>query len=234
MSDEEETKEGGDSFRLMFVTLSMILLAFFILLNSMSTIDESKTKAALGSLLGSFGLLPGANSVEQESENLQRSKNLVKNNSAMNMFKKVERLIKELMAGNTRRGNQIEASFDEKKGEIKIVVSDEFLFAKGEAVISPRLFELLGEVGRMASESGGFVKVIGHTDKTGSKRENWLLSLRRSTVVARHIEAAAHIAKGKICASGASYYMPAKTSDGKHHQAKNRRVEILVTTPKKG
>ena len=50
---------GSNSFIVLFTSLSVILLAFFILLNSMATIDSERVRKALGSLVGGFGILPG-------------------------------------------------------------------------------------------------------------------------------------------------------------------------------
>ncbi|MBN2233008.1 MAG: hypothetical protein JW781_09355 [Deltaproteobacteria bacterium] len=50
---------GRENFVVLMTSLSMILLAFFILLYSIAVLDEQRRLAALGSLLGSFGFMPG-------------------------------------------------------------------------------------------------------------------------------------------------------------------------------
>lgn len=49
----------GDLQNKMNVTLMMILLAFFIVLNTLAVVAPTKKKAALGSLIGTLGILPG-------------------------------------------------------------------------------------------------------------------------------------------------------------------------------
>ena len=51
-------------FVVMMTSLSMIMLAFFIVLNTMATITQIKVMKALDSLYGSFGPLSGGKSVE--------------------------------------------------------------------------------------------------------------------------------------------------------------------------
>jgi chemotaxis protein MotB len=51
-----ESSNGG---LMLWTSLNIILLAFFILLSSMAVIDEKREIAAMDSLLGAFGLLPG-------------------------------------------------------------------------------------------------------------------------------------------------------------------------------
>ena len=53
----------------LMASLSLILIAFFILFYSMSMIDESKKVVAVGSLQSSFGFLDGG----RESGNLKMS-----------------------------------------------------------------------------------------------------------------------------------------------------------------
>ena len=49
--------ERGDSFLVLITTLNMLLLAFFIVLNSIAVRDERKERKALDSLLGTLGIL---------------------------------------------------------------------------------------------------------------------------------------------------------------------------------
>ena len=233
---------------MMFVTLSLILLAFFILLNSMATLDEQKHRQALGSLLGSFGLLPGANAVDSEQERNQSSRSISAGSEAFSIFKKLEKETKNLAAKMSAKEGYLSVSFDESTGDIKVVLAEEILFAPGTAVISPRVFPLLAEVATMAREVNAQVKVSGHTDSVGKRRNNWELSIKRGTVVARHLEAAADYPKGMLSASGAAHYRPVDEgeieetdeADGgapdrgepARDKALERRVEILVRTKK--
>ncbi|MBN2342303.1 MAG: OmpA family protein [Deltaproteobacteria bacterium] len=229
VDDDDIEEDGSNSFRLLFVTLSMILLAFFILLNSMATLNDDKKRKALGSLLGSFGLLPGSGSVDNTKESMKTKTDIVSSGAGFTIFKKVQRVIQEMMAGNTNSPKQLFATFNEQTGEVKIVVADEMLFAPGSSVISPRMFHLLGEIARMSKDFDGFIRVVGHTDPRGDKRQNWRLSLSRGMVVARHLESAGEFAAGRVSAVGNSFYTPVQPMDPRERSLSNRRVEILVT-----
>lgn len=56
MEDEAppKPKEGGDSSTALFLGLYLILLAFFVLLNTLAHIQEEKVKAAISSLEATF------------------------------------------------------------------------------------------------------------------------------------------------------------------------------------
>ncbi|MBN2333708.1 MAG: OmpA family protein [Deltaproteobacteria bacterium] len=73
---------GQDSFAVLMAALSMILLAFFILLYSIAVIDDQRRLAALDSLLGSFGFMPGGFSVsENQRDRLLQLPSLVSDNA---------------------------------------------------------------------------------------------------------------------------------------------------------
>ncbi|GEM_PF-4478390 len=61
-----------NNFILLYTCFSLLLLSFFIFLVANSTIDSDRTKEAIGSLLGSFGLLKGgiSNIGDQEKKKL--------------------------------------------------------------------------------------------------------------------------------------------------------------------
>lgn len=56
MDEEEEVekKSGGDPTLALFLGLYLILLAFFVLLNTLATLKEDRVKAVMGSLLATF------------------------------------------------------------------------------------------------------------------------------------------------------------------------------------
>ena len=53
---DDDAALGGN--RILIVALFIILLAFFIVLNSIAVVDERRKLEAIGSLVGTFGILP--------------------------------------------------------------------------------------------------------------------------------------------------------------------------------
>ena len=72
-----------------------------------------------------------------------------------------------------------------------------------------------------------YVTVIGHADNTGTSDVNEAVSVNRARLVADHLKK-----KGvkNITASGESYNHPVAGNDTASGRAKNRRVEIYVST----
>ena len=57
-----ENDSGSNVGLVMMLSLFLILLTFFILLNSIATMDERRTRVAIGSLMGAFGIFKGGTS----------------------------------------------------------------------------------------------------------------------------------------------------------------------------
>ncbi|MDJ0761613.1 MAG: OmpA family protein [Myxococcota bacterium] len=223
---------GGDGFMMMFVTLSLILLAFFILLNSMAVIDSNRKRVALGSLLGSFGLLPGASSTDSSRDVKMNAEGIIGGEGTLEVFDEAKKEVSRLQAMPDVSEGDAKISLNETTGEINVILADRLLFHAGAAVISVMLFPLLEKIAEIAKRSGGEVKVTGHTDDRPlrGKQSNWQLSIERGTIVARHLESIGPLAFGKIYVSGASHYQPRTSNDTEEGRAKNRRVEVLIKT----
>ena len=224
--------EPAGSFMMMFVTLSLILLAFFILLNSLAVLDNEKKRLAMGSLLGSFGIMPGSDSTDESKEQNIKSAELFQGEGLHQLFKEIRKEIDLILTQQKIDAGATGVTFDKETGEIKIILAEKLLFPAGEAVVSLTLFPLLDKTAHIARQTGGRVIVTGHTDSRKAKgmASNWQLSLQRGVIVARHLEAVGPLRKGQILASGMSHYEPLEENDTPDGRAANRRVEIHIRT----
>ena len=68
--NETDENKAADVGLVMTVSLFLILLTFFILLNSIAILDERKVRVAIGSLIGAFGSLPGGLSPMKSGESI--------------------------------------------------------------------------------------------------------------------------------------------------------------------
>ncbi len=59
MDEDHKCEEGAPGWMVTFADLMTLLLTFFVLLLSMSTLDNQRIKLALGSLRGALGVLEG-------------------------------------------------------------------------------------------------------------------------------------------------------------------------------
>lgn len=64
---EDEPKKGAPAYMNTYGDMMTLLLTFFVLLFSMSTIDAAKFKAVIASFDGSIGILDGADTINENA-----------------------------------------------------------------------------------------------------------------------------------------------------------------------
>lgn len=101
-------------------------------------------------------------------------------------------------------------------------------FKVGSAELTEEAISLLdGLLPELNEKQSATVKVLGHTDNTGSEAINKSLSLRRANSVKAYLVSKG-IDEGRISAEGLSSSKPAACNDNAEGRFKNRRVEVLV------
>ncbi|HMM86382.1 OmpA family protein [Azohydromonas sp.] len=112
--------------------------------------------------------------------------------------------------------------------QLKLEVPSDISFAVNSAAIEPRLRPVLDAfAGGLGSEPQMRVRVVGHTDNTGSDAINDPLSLRRAESVRDYLSDRG-VAASRIEVSGRGSREPVATNDTPEGRAKNRRVEIFL------
>ncbi|WP_297834189.1 OmpA family protein [Thermomonas sp.] len=103
-------------------------------------------------------------------------------------------------------------------------------FASGQAELTPEAGASIRALGiYLAAIPGGAIQVVGHTDSQGAAAANQTLSDRRAQQV-RATLVAAGVARTRVSASGAGATQPVADNGSAAGRAKNRRVEIIVST----
>ncbi|WP_203295789.1 OmpA/MotB family protein [Luteirhabdus pelagi] len=177
--------------------------------------DKEKMKAALAKV--DQNELAQAKTLE-DTMNLIISHNLKKN------------LDNTLIA----EGEEDDIQIDIDETVVMITVSDKLLFKSGSARVNPKADNLLQRLANVInSEPAMEVMVEGHTDsqtvKPGSYiKDNWELSVDRSTAVIRELQDGYGVNPEKLIAAGRSSYHPLTENDSKEGRATNRRTRIVI------
>ena len=128
--------------------------------------------------------------------------------------------------------DDIDISIDETV--VMITISDKLLFSSGSARVNPKANNLLKRLAEVInSEPAMEVMVEGHTDSQTVKpgayvKDNWELSVQRSTAVIRKLQNDFGVDPAKMIAAGRSSYHPLTENDTKEGMAKNRRTRIVI------
>ena len=130
------------------------------------------------------------------------------------------------------------ANVDQEKlrnaATLQDTISDKMLFNSGSYRISSKANPLLERLAALInSEPALEVMVEGHTDSQTVKpgamiKDNWDLSVERSTAVIRKLQDSYNVAPEKLIAAGRSSYHPLTENDTKEGRSTNRRTRIVI------
>jgi outer membrane protein OmpA-like peptidoglycan-associated protein len=111
-----------------------------------------------------------------------------------------------------------------------VMTLGETVFAPGQSTLKPEARANLGRVVEfLAEHPGKRVRIEGHTDSTGNRNANQVLSQRRAEAVRRALIEEG-IDPGRLEAIGMGQDFPLAPNDTAEGRARNRRVEIIVDT----
>lgn len=227
---------GGAAWMNTYADMVTLLLCFFVLLYSFSSLDAQKFTALSQSLQNAFNIQPGgrtqspATGVQEgtfapEMGETQRPSQQQEPENSREVLALAQEAIKN----------------EDLKDEIKVVVnergvvismSEQFLFDEGSARIHPEALRLLYKIGGVLNMVPNQVVVEGHTDSTpptgSSYGDNWGLSSARAAAVTSYLNASLNVAADRLRAVGYGASSPLVPNDTPEHMRLNRRVDIVI------
>jgi chemotaxis protein MotB len=217
---ENDEGSGADIGVVMTCSLFLIILTFFILLNSIAVIDDRKQRLAIGSLVGSFGSLTGGLSPLNTGSSIMPSSAPVAKQE-MN-FKKF------LAALDAQMLDNIQVATKMGRGIISVNAGE--LFDEATHVIKPSQKMLMDELSAFINKGHYPVAVIGHTDNRPAEEKgyssNWEATSIMAITVLRYLVENGGLNPERITAYGRGSQVPIASNDTVESRRLNRRVEI--------
>ena len=121
-----------------------------------------------------------------------------------------------------------------EKTVVFISISDKLLFKSGSYTITDSASKVLQKVATVVNGQPEMdVMIEGHTDDTpvsnnSSIKDNWDLSVKRSTAIVRELQSKYDVAPSRLIAAGRSSYLPLVENNSPANKAKNRRTKIII------
>ena len=207
--------------------LTLILLCFFVLLFSMSTIDNQKFKAIITSMKGSLGVLDSGIIVEMKEIETTLPGDVIE--EEQEEFKKIYQELKDFLEENGL-DNSVTLSLDERGLLIRFL--DTVLFDFGRAEIKDEAKYIINMISDVIKDSGKPMRIEGHTDNvpisTSRFPSNWELSTTRAVNVVKYVIELNDIEPWRISAAGYGEYHPIDTNETSIGRQNNRRVDIVI------
>ena len=235
MAQRKKKSSGGDDiggapgWMVTYGDLMSLLLTFFVLLLSFSTINEEEFKEALRSFQGMWSVLPANLSIIAPEK---------PNQAKRRTPRAVEQVARKLMEKMQVEGmeNAVNVELDKEKGGLTITLPNRILFEPGEADLRPEAFPVLANVAEVLQDvPGALIDVRGHTDNSPLQiasrfADNWELSFFRAKAVTAFLEDENRggIASSRLEVTGCGSGKPRETNDTPEGRQANRRVELSV------
>ncbi|MCK5508920.1 MAG: flagellar motor protein MotB [Desulfobacterales bacterium] len=216
---------SGGGWEIIFSGFVLILLCFFIMLCSFSSMEESKVMRFVKSFNDAVSILPGGLDFESGEYVLPPSPDIVDRKSKLaNIFEDLRKL-----TGDFGLERDVSLFFSGKGLVMRL--SDTLIFNLGAAEILPKSIPLLKKVAFIISKTSYAVCIEGHTDNlpihTSKFPSNWELSTARAVNVLRYFTEKEKVSMQRLSAVGFGEFQPIIANDKPEHRAKNRRVEIV-------
>jgi len=224
---EDDDEDDTNRWLLPYADFITLLLAVFVVMYSVSNVEESKFK----SLSESLSIALNVKNTESKNNNFISDKT----NSMIEQIHTRESQIAEI--NNTLQNDltpliaQNKIKILEVKDGITIVINDSFLFKSGQAQIDPTFEKDLLQISDILKKYPNQIQVEGHTDNnrinTGLYPSNWELSSARASSVVR-----AFITNGvqesQLTAIGYAANQPIESNNSEEGRYRNRRVAIKI------
>jgi chemotaxis protein MotB len=218
----QEGRPAIDITLVMTVSLFLILLTFFILLNSIAVVDEQKKLLAFGSLLGAFGALPGGLSASKTGESIM-APFAPMTEERLDIVELLS-LIDKMPVGEVRR--------ESSKDREVIIINESALFGVDKHQLKLSAFPLLIKLCDIVRKGDYPVKIVGHTDSRPAEnkgfRSNWELSSLMAIQVLKYLVTNGGIDAKRLSAYGRGSTRPVASNDTRESRAQNRRVEVIL------
>ncbi|PID79750.1 flagellar motor protein MotB [bacterium DOLJORAL78_65_58] len=221
-------KQGLDDWVMTYGDMMSLLLTFFVLIVSFSSMQETKFEQAAASLSEAFGVMADPESVIEFNEPIMPNHNPQRDAEVLYEVRSVEKM---LLENDWEDQVEIEVTED----GVLFRINAPFLFTSGGAELRNEPRSVLEQLAGFFQKAPYKVKIHGHTDSIpiNSARypSNWELSAARAVTVARYFQSLG-VPPERLEATGYGEHRPIATNETPEGRAKNRRVEIFLQLEK--
>ncbi|MGI6296157.1 MAG: OmpA/MotB family protein [Armatimonadota bacterium] len=229
----EGAHENSERWLLTYADMITLLMAFFIMMYSMSVINLAKFKEAAVSIRSGFGgtVAGQGKSVLNNGGSYSSKPSPLGGDANDSAWKIVSPLISYIQMDPQLKKNA-RVTVD-NRGVVISMLSDNMLFDPGSADIRQPARPLLDKIAELLFKVDNNIRVEGHTcnlpPRSGGKyASNWELSTARATNVLRYLVEDKGLDAAKFSAAGYAGTHPVAPGNTEQNRRKNRRVDVVI------
>ncbi len=231
--DEDEVQSGVPSWMITFSDLATLLLTFFVLLLSMSSMDDKTLKSLFTNFTSACGILnfkeygevyrPKQVMIEGIYQRLKDTLVIKRADDPVDIpSETTETYLKE--SGGQVVIQSVENGF-------KLVFGHKLLFESGKADIKEEMKPILEQVASFINSSSYQIYIDGHTDNVPINNpefpRNEDLAMARAYNVMEYLVTESDVSPDNIAIVGYGEYHPVSPNDTPAGRRNNRRVEMI-------
>ncbi|SHO50922.1 chemotaxis protein MotB [Anaerocolumna xylanovorans DSM 12503] len=256
MKKKEKKSENSERWLFTYSDMITLLMIFFIMLYSISNVNQQKYDELAASLSSAFGagdnaqggsIIPkGSGILNGGKEALNQGNYNGKGNASGQGdgtgedIENITEVSKEEFIqlkdwlydaiGNGEFKDNLDISVQESG--IVITLSNDILFDSGQAEIKDDMKKNLDVIAKLLKQVDNKIEIAGHTDNVPINRgvftSNWQLSVQRAANVVEYLADEYGIAPKRLKASGYGEYDPVASNSTEKGKEKNRRISITI------
>ncbi|TKC07530.1 OmpA/MotB family protein [Pedobacter frigoris] len=167
--------------------------------------------------------------LEKREQRLKEVEEILrKRDAATNQLKEK---LQQALLGFTKNGLTVEI----RNGKVYVSLTDKLLFPSGSIIIDEKGKQALSQLAEVLKQQPEInIAVEGHTDSQkinnlGQIKDNWDLSVLRSTSVVRYLTEVSKVEAVRMTATGKGEFQPLGANTTAESRSKNRRIEIVLS-----
>jgi chemotaxis protein MotB len=228
-----EEDSGEDmGWMVTFSDLVTLLLVFFILLYSISSLNMEKFKHAMSSIQVSLGEDFPPVALLEIVQAPQSNEGKFSLEDITGLVSREQEILSDLreFIEEKQLGQQIQLTLFE--GKISLQIRGQVIFPSGKAQLNPAALPILDDIIDIVDAYAEYkVNIKGHTDNipisTPEFPSNWELSSIRATKVLKHMIKGG-IDPSRLTATGYGSLLPLVANNSSENRSRNRRVEFVL------
>ena len=241
----EEPHENHDRWLVSYADFITLLFAFFVVMYSISSINEGKYRVLSDTLVAAFKTPPKSPVPITIGESASTSNSVQKSSSpshvrlppapgtnAKSRMRDIARRVESALAPLI---NKKLVNVTQDKLWVKVEMDTSLLFGIASAELQSRAIPPLEELAGELKSLPNHIDIEGHTDNVPIRnqifRSNWELSAARAASVV-HLFMDAGVDPSKLAAIGFGEYRPLAKNSTPEGRRKNRRVAIVILADK--
>ena len=225
--DSDDDADDTNRWLLPYADFITLLFAVFVVMYSISNVEESKFKSLSDSLSIALNVKNAENKniiFDSQKTNSPIELNINKEDHLLEIGQQLQNDLAPLVADKKIKITKI------KEG-IVITINDSLLFKSGQAQIDPNFDMDLRQISDVLKKYPNMIQVEGHTDNnkinSGLYPSNWELSSARASSVVRALIANG-VQESQLTAIGYAANQPIESNNTEEGRYRNRRVTIKI------